>query len=354
MMQSNKNTFWRGKKVFLTGHTGFKGSWLSLMLAEYGATIRGFSLAPPTDPSLFKIAGISELIESFTGNVQDKDTLCECVQSFQPDIIFHLAAQPLVRESYRDPVETYSTNVIGTVNLLEAARLCQKLRVILNVTTDKCYLNDGSGHPFQESDRLGGVDPYSSSKACAELVTSAYLSSFFSESNSPVVATARAGNVIGGGDFATDRLIPDILRAFQNDLAVRIRMPFAVRPWQHVLEPLSGYLVLAEKAYNEGRRFQGGWNFGPTEQGFQTVGWIAEYLAKHWGRPALIELDTDNHPEEASVLKLDITKASQSLGWAPKWSIEQALNQIISWHHAWQSGGSIGEIMRRQIHSYGA
>lgn len=325
--------FWQGKRVYLTGHTGFKGSWLSLWLAEMGAIVKGYALPPPTEPSLFEQARVAEKIDSQIGDIRDFEVLKSSMSSFNPDILIHMAAQPLVRLSYKSPLETYDTNVMGTVKVLEAARSCQNLKAIVNVTTDKCYENREWVWGYREDEPMGGYDPYSSSKGCAELATAAYRRSFMHELGIGL-ASARAGNVIGGGDWAEDRLIPDILKSFAQNKPVIIRNPASTRPWQHVLEPLSGYLVLAQNLYQNPRDFAEGWNFGPRDEDAKRVDWILNYMVEHW-EGASWELDKNFHPHEAGYLKLDISKAKAKLNWLPTWHLEQALDRIIKWHRAW-------------------
>jgi len=325
--------FWQGKRVFLTGNTGFKGSWLSLWLSSLGVEVKGYALNPPTSPSLFNEAEVSSIIDSQIGDIRDQDTLYKSMTAFNPDILIHMAAQPLVRYSYGAPIETYEVNVIGTAKVLEVARSCQNLKAIVNITTDKCYENDARSEGYKENDPMGGYDPYSSSKGCAELVASAYSRSFLQEQDIGL-ASARAGNVIGGGDWADDRLIPDILRSFEKNEPVVIRNPKATRPWQHVLEPLSGYLVLAQKLYENQREYAEGWNFGPNEQDVKPVDWILDRMILKWPNSSW-ELDSSFSPHEAGFLKLDISKAKSKLGWQPVWELSQTLEKIISWHQAW-------------------
>jgi CDP-glucose 4,6-dehydratase len=325
--------FWRGKRVFLTGHTGFKGSWLSLWLFSLGAEVRGYALSPPTSPSLFNEAKIDSIIDSQIADIRDQDTLHESMVGFNPDILIHMAAQPLVRYSYDAPIETYEVNVIGTAKVLEVARSCPNLKAIVNITTDKCYENDGRAEGYKENDPMGGYDPYSSSKGCAELVTSSYRRSFLQDQGIGL-ASVRAGNVIGGGDWADDRLIPDILRSFEKNKPVVIRNPKATRPWQHVLEPLSGYLVLAQNLYKDQQKYAEGWNFGPNEKDVQPVDWILDKMISKWPNSSW-KLDNNSNPHEAGFLKLDISKAKSKLDWSPVWELSQALEKIISWHQAW-------------------
>jgi len=352
LVERVEEKFWKDKKVFLTGHTGFKGSWLSLWLQSLGAEVKGFALQPPTTPSLFYEANVGAKMESVIGDIRDLELLKKNVVSFNPDILIHLAAQPLVRLSYSDPVTTFSTNVIGTVNVLEAARLCKKLQAIVVVTSDKCYENKEWNWGYREVEPMGGHDPYSSSKGCAELVTSAYRQSFFNANQSASVATARAGNVIGGGDWATDRLIPDILNSFENSKPVIIRNPLSTRPWQHVLEPLSGYLILAQKLYKEGSKFSGAWNFGPKDEDCKTVSWMLEEMVSRWGSGASWELDKNNNPHEANFLKLDCSKAAAELKWYPKWNLEHTLDLIVRWHKDWKNGRNMKEACLNEIISY--
>lgn len=345
--------FWKGKRVFLTGHTGFKGSWLSLWLQSLGAEVKGFALAPPTRPALFVEARVADGMASEVGDIRDLSAVQASMQAFNPDILIHMAAQPLVRLSYREPVETYATNVMGTVHVLEAARHCANLRAIVNITTDKCYENREWVWGYRENEPMGGHDPYSNSKGCAELVTSAYRRSFFAQPNSPALASVRAGNVIGGGDWAEDRLIPDLLKAFEQARPVVIRNPHATRPWQHVLEPLSGYLVLAEKLWGSGNKaFAEGWNFGPHDDDAQPVGWIADQLVALWGEGASWQLDQGEHPHEANALKLDISKVKSRLGWAPQWHLRQGLALIVAWHQAWRAGSDARALCLQDITLY--
>ncbi len=327
-------SFWREKRVFLTGHTGFKGSWLSLWLQNLGVVLRGYALRPRTRHSLFEVANVSQNMESVFGDIRDLDQLKKSLLDFDPDILIHMAAQPLVRLSYRDPIETYSTNVMGTVNVLEAARTCPRLGAIISVTTDKCYENREWVWGYREEDPVGGHDPYSSSKGCAELVTSAYRRSFMQYQGIGLVS-ARAGNVIGGGDWSEDRLIPDVLYAFERERPAVIRNPKSTRPWQHVLEPLSGYLVLAQRLYDAPRDFVGGWNFGPGDDDVRSVNWVLERMVELWGDGASWELDAAHHPHEAHYLKLDISKARCKLSWKPTWCLDDALDRTVAWHRAW-------------------
>ena len=325
--------FWQGKRVFLTGHTGFKGSWLSLWLVSLGASVKGYALNPNTTPSLFNEAKVDRVIDSQIGDIRDQEALHESMTTFNPDVLIHMAAQPLVRYSYDAPIETYEVNVIGTAKVLEVARNCAKLKAIVNITTDKCYENDERPQGYKENDPMGGHDPYSSSKGCAELVTLAYRRSFLQDQGVSL-ASVRAGNVIGGGDWADDRLIPDILRSFEKNKPVVIRNPKATRPWQHVLEPLSGYLVLAQKMYNNHKEYAEGWNFGPREEDVKPVDWILDKMISKWPDSSW-ELDQNSNPHEADFLKLDISKAESKLGWKPVWELSYTLEKIIAWQKAW-------------------
>ena len=343
--------FWRGKRVLLTGHTGFKGSWLSLWLQSLGADLHGLALEPPTTPNLFTEAQVAAGMSSTVGDIRDYETVRACMADFKPEIVIHMAAQPLVRLSYSEPVATYATNVMGTVHVLEAARSVGGVRAIVNVTTDKCYENREWAWGYREDEPMGGFDPYSNSKGCSELVTSAYRRSFFQHSGI-ALGSARAGNVIGGGDWAADRLVPDILRAFELNQPVVIRNPSATRPWQHVIEPLSGYLVLAERLYNDGQAFAEGWNFGPQDDDAQPVKWIVEHLVNDWGRGASWQFDGGEHPHEANYLKLDISKAKARLPWRPRWNLATALEQITTWHQAWLAKENVQQLCLTQIQQY--
>jgi CDP-glucose 4,6-dehydratase len=348
--------FWRGKRVFLTGHTGFKGGWMSLWLQSLGADLTGFSLLPPTQPSLFEVAHVGNSMRSLIGDIRDLASLQRGMQEAQPEIIIHMAAQPLVRYSYQNPVDTYSTNVMGTVHMLEAVRNTPGVKAVVNITTDKCYENREWIWGYRENEPMGGYDPYSSGKGCAELISAAYRSSFFNSNtyaqHGVALATVRAGNVIGGGDWAQDRLIPDILAAFEQNKAVEIRNPNAVRPWQHVLEPLRGYLTLAERLFEHGPSFAEGWNFGPNDEDVKPVGWIVNQMAKMWGNNARWHLDTDNHPHEASHLKLDISKARSRLHWHPALRLPDALKMIVDWAQQRQGGADMRALTLAQIQDY--
>jgi CDP-glucose 4,6-dehydratase len=350
-MQSVNANFWHGKRVFLTGHTGFKGSWLSLWLQSMGAELHGLALNPPTTPALFNEANVGAGMQSTIGDIRDYATVLAAMQACRPEVVIHMAAQPLVRYSYQAPVETYATNVMGTVHVLEAARQVGTAKAIVNVTTDKCYENKEWLWGYREEEPMGGYDPYSNSKGCSELVTSAYRRSFCQQSGI-ALASARAGNVIGGGDWATDRLVPDILRAFENSQSVAVRNPKAIRPWQHVLEPLSGYLMLAERLYSEGQIFAEGWNFGPNDEDARPVQWIVEHMVQIWGNDTSWQLDGSEHPHEANYLKLDISKAKAKLGWQPRWDLAKALDQITDWHRHWLAKGCVYSKCLQQIDDY--
>ena len=340
--------FWHGKKVLVTGHTGFKGGWLSLWLSSLGARVHGYSLEPPTNPNFFKTAQVERELAGHTlGNIEDFAQLSQAMNKAAPDIVLHLAAQPLVRASYSEPVQTYATNVMGTVHLLEAVRQCSGVRAVVIVTTDKCYENREWVWGYREAEAMGGFDPYSSSKGCAELVTSAYRRSFLAQSG-VAVATARAGNVIGGGDWALDRLVPDFFRAADTARPLEIRFPNATRPWQHVLEPLSGYIVLAEHLFQDGQAHAEAWNFGPTEEDAKSVAWILQRLVDlmpgtAWRQPAV------EHVHEASFLKLDSSKACARLSWKPSWRLTEALQATVDWHTAWRAGEDMRSLSLNQI-----
>lgn len=353
---SREQAFWRGKRVLLTGHTGFKGSWLSLWLQQLGAQVTGFALAPASQPSLFEVAHVSQDMRSVIGDIRDAMAIKQAMRDASPEIVIHMAAQALVRYSYRHPVETYSTNVMGLVNLFEAVRSTPGVRVVLNVTSDKCYENQEWPWAYRENERLGGYDPYSNSKACAELVTAAYRHSFFNPrdyaEHGIALASARAGNVIGGGDWASDRLIPDIMRAIVGGEPVAIRNPASIRPWQHVLEPLSGYLLLAEKLFEQGPAFADAWNFGPHQTDARPVLWIVEQLAQAWGPDVQWRLETAPQPHEAHYLKLDCSKAQAALGWQPRWNLQQAIRHIVTWHQAYRDQADMRTQTRLQIQAY--
>ena len=348
-----KPEFWRGKRVFLTGHTGFKGSWLSLWLQSRGANVVGYALAPPSKPSLFDVAQVAQGMVSLHGDIRDLEQMQKTMAQHQPEIVIHMAAQSLVRYSYQNPVETYATNVMGTVNVLEAVRQTSSVKAVVVITSDKCYENREWIWGYRENEAMGGYDPYSNSKGCAELVTAAYRQSFFNKAGHKVaVASARAGNVIGGGDWAADRLIPDMVRAVTEGRPVQIRNPHAIRPWQHVLEPLSGYLKLAQKLYEEGADYAEGWNFGPGDDDAKPVQWIVERYTQLWGEGASWTLDQAEHPHEAHYLKLDCSKARMRLDWQPRWSLAQALENITLWHKAHLQEKNMREFSLQQIAAY--
>jgi len=348
--------FWLGKRVFITGHTGFKGGWLSLWLQQLGAEVTGYALQPPTVPSLFEVADVGQGMKSIIADIRNGAMLASSMRVAAPDIVIHMAAQSLVRRSYTDPVETYSTNVMGTVNLLEAVRNTSSVRAVINITSDKCYENKEWLWGYRENEPMGGFDPYSNSKGCAELVTSAYRSSYFNlekyGEHRIALASARAGNVIGGGDWSEDRLVPDVLRAFSTGKPVIVRSPHAIRPWQHVLEPLSGYLLLAQKLYEQGATYAEGWNFGPHDDDAKPVQWIVEQLAQQWGESASWQLDGGDHPHEAHYLKLDCSKAKMRLHWQPRWHLEHALEMIVAWQRAWLSKQDMRSFTLNQITQY--
>ncbi len=333
--------FWAGKRVFLTGHTGFKGGWMALWLQRMGALVTGFALAPPTSPALFDVARIADGMTSIIGDIRDREVLERALVEADPEIVIHMAAQPLVRASYDDPVGTYATNVMGTVHLLEAVRKAGSVRAVCVVTTDKCYENREWVWGYREDEAMGGYDPYSNSKGCAELVVSAYRRSFFGADGPVALASGRAGNVIGGGDWAVDRLVPDILRAVADGEPVLIRNPLAIRPWQHVLEPVGGYLVLCQALWADPQAAAEAWNFGPRDDDAQPVQWIVETMCALWGDGARWTHDESVQPHEARYLKLDISKARSGLGWTPRWTLAQALDGIVGWHRAWLSGSDM-------------
>lgn len=346
--------FWKGKKVFLTGHTGFKGSWLSLWLSSMGVEVTGYALTPKTTPNLFEVFDIASLIErSHFADIRNLENLQDAMSKAKPDVVIHMAAQPLVRYSYINPVETYAVNVMGTVNVLESARIINSVRATLVVSTDKCYHNQEWTWGYRENEPIGGYDPYSSSKGCAELVTSAYRNSYFSGLSSiNKVASARAGNVIGGGDWSSDRLIPDAFKAFEEGRRLKVRNPFATRPWQHVLEPLSGYLVLIQALYEKGKTFDSAWNFGPRDEDNRSVQEVIDLLILGWGDAVSWEKDGAGQPHEANLLKLDCSKARAQLGWAPKWTLETAMQKIVQWQKAYQAQENMKKVSIDQINEY--
>ncbi len=339
--------FWEAKRIFITGHTGFKGSWLCLWLHLLGAKVTGYALEPPTRPSLFKLCRIDRLVKSIIADVRDLKTLKREMLAAKPEIVIHMAAQPIVRESYKVPIDTFSTNVMGTVNVLEAARVCKSVKAVINVTTDKVYENRVTSNAYREGCPLGGYDPYSSSKACSELVALAYARSYGMK-----LATARAGNVIGGGDWATDRLVPDFVRAILKGKKIRVRNPKATRPWQHVLESLSGYLILAEKLYKHGAKYAEAWNFGSNDSDAKPVEWIVKKLCADWGKGAGYAVDRGKHPHEAHYLKLDSTKARKRLGWNPKWNLVKAIDKVVKWTKAYQNREDLRKVCFQQIKEY--
>lgn len=345
-------SFYKGKKVFLTGHTGFKGTWLSRILIFAGADVTGYSLEPPTSPSLFVATNTASQMKSIIGDIRDREKLVDAVKNAKPDIVLHLAAQPIVRTSYKDPVGTYETNVIGTVNVLEGVRHVSSVKSFVNITTDKVYKNKEWFWGYREDEELCGLDPYSNSKSCSELVTHSYKNSFFAEVDSSAISTARSGNVIGGGDYATDRIIPDCIRAAEAGKEIILRNPHSTRPYQHVLECLRGYLMLAQKQY-EDKSFAGNYNFGPDEESCVTTGELATLFCETWGNGAAWKnVSEADAPHEANFLKLDCSKSKSVLGWHPQWGIRQAVEKIVTWEKAVRSGVSAAEITDRQIKEY--
>jgi len=345
-------TFWKNRRVFITGHTGFKGSWLCLWLSMLGAKVTGYALKPPTNPSLFNLCEVDGLVKSIIADVRDFKALNKAMLAANPEIVIHMAALPIVRESYKVPVETFATNVMGTVNVLEAARASDSVKAVVNVTTDKVYeIRDGGrgvrGAGFKEDKPLGGYDPYSSSKACSELVAQAYWRSYGIN-----VATARAGNVIGGGDWADDRLVPDLVRAILKGKKARIRNPKAVRPWQHVLEPLSGYILLAQKIFQSGQKYAGAWNFGPNKKDAKPVEWVVKKLCQKWDKGASYVIDRREHPHEAGYLRLDNGKAKEKLSWQPRWDLNTALEKTVAWIKDYQNEKDLRKSCLRQIQEY--
>lgn len=353
-------SFWKDKRVFLTGHTGFKGSWLSLWLTYMGASVFGYALTPPTNPSLFEVLKLKDMLaKNIIADIRNANSLLESLQQAEPEIIIHMAAQPLVRDSYNFPVETYMTNVMGTINLLEATRKISSVRSVVIITTDKCYENKEWHWGYRENEALGGYDPYSSSKACAELATASWRNSFFNpngygKTHSVAIATARAGNVIGGGDWAKDRLVPDCIRSLSNNETIIIRNPNAIRPWQHVFEPISGYLLLAQKLYENGTNFSEAWNFGPEASDERRVEWIVKQICSEWSKNNYgykVEIDpTALH--EATHLKLDCSKAREHLGWLPRWNLQTALKNTVSWSKTYQSGHDMFSYSVNQIEDF--
>ncbi|HGA0511929.1 MULTISPECIES: CDP-glucose 4,6-dehydratase [Bacillus] len=345
------SSFWNKKKVFITGHTGFKGSWLTLFLTSLGAEVVGFSSHPPSIPNLFEQGNVAKECITIHGNITDYDSLFHALKQHNPDILFHLAAQPIVTNSYKNPIETFKTNVLGTVHVLEAAKHIDSIRGIINVTSDKCYENDGSGNQaFVESDRLGGFDPYSASKACAELVATSYQKSFF-RTNTQKLASVRAGNVIGGGDWAEDRLFPDVIRAYLQDGTLTIRNKNAIRPWQHVLDPLHGYILLAEKLWTDAA-YAEAWNFGPLNEPNRTVHDVIQSIIKLWNKPLTILSPPTNTPYESPILTLDSTKAVNKLGWTPKLSTDHSITWTVDWYKKYAFGENIESFTRQQIDAF--
>jgi CDP-glucose 4,6-dehydratase len=344
-------SFWNGKRVLVTGHTGFKGSWLSLWLKTRGADVCGFSLAPESSPNLFESLGLDGLIDSRIGDIRDLEFLEQTFRSFQPEIIFHLAAQSLVRRSYREPVDTYTTNVIGTVHVLEAARRTDSAKAIVAITTDKVYENEEHGFGYSEIDRLGGFDPYSNSKACAELAISAYRNSFFSGGKT-LIASARAGNVIGGGDWSEDRLLPDVFRSLIFGDELVIRNPNSIRPWQHTLEPLNGYMLLAEKLFEGKNEFATAWNFGPGDDASKPVEFVLKEIEKNWDGDVNWKISHGDHPHETNILKLDSSKARGELGWNPILTLPESLKMTIDWYRAFRDKKDLVKVTSKQIEAY--
>ena len=345
------DNFWKGKKVFITGHTGFKGGWLVHTLKILGAQIKGYALQPDIDPNFFQLTNIEHAIISEIGDIRDQEKLSASISEFQPEIIFHLAAQPLVRYSYENPKETYEVNVIGTLNLLEIIRKVSAIKAAVLITTDKCYENKEWDYAYREIDPMGGHDPYSSSKGCCELLISSYRNSFFKDTDTKI-ASARAGNVIGGGDWSVDRLIPDMLKAIENNEEPVLRNPLAIRPWQHVIEPITGYIKLAEKLYSQEKGFDQAWNFGPNDTDCKSVEWIANTLLSLNDCENSWKQDDNFNPHEAQLLKLDISKAKNRLGWNPKWDLKYSLKKIVEWHNVYLSKKNVSQVTRKQIIEY--
>lgn len=355
MFDQLKKTY-RNKRVLVTGHTGFKGSWISLLLSQLGADVHGYALDPPTNPNLYTEAKIDKLIKSYYGDVRNYKDLLKAINEIKPEIIFHMAAQPLVRDSYLNPVETYEVNVMGTIKLFEAIRQTPGIKAIINITTDKCYENKEWHWGYREDDRLGGYDPYSNSKGCSELATQSFRDSFFNpkeyDRHGVSIATARAGNVIGGGDWGKDRLIPDIIQALSCKQEVILRNPNSIRPWQHVIEPLTGYLQLGTRLISDGPVFGEAWNFGPDVNDCKTVEWITDYICKKWGASASYNASRGTHLHEATFLKLDCSKAKAELGWQPKWNIAETLDRTVEWHKNRISGKDVQSLCSEDIKAY--
>ena len=343
--------FWTGRRVFLTGHSGFKGGWLALWLSELGAEVWGYSLAPQGESTLYASLRLDGLTSGEFADVRDADHLLRSLQAFRPEVVLHLAAQPLVRESYRAPADTYATNVTGTLNLLEAVRQCDAVRAVLVVTSDKCYENREWSWPYREQDALGGHDPYSSSKACVEVLCASWRASFLAECGI-ALGTARAGNVIGGGDWSVDRLLPDILRAWDDGQSLTLRYPGAVRPWQHVLDPLHGYLLLAQALVERGQAVAQAWNFGPDSAGTASVAEVVERMAALWPEQARWSIEAHEQPHEAGLLTLDSSRARRTLGWQPRWDLPQTLQRTLDWHRAWREGQDMQCYSRVQIAAF--
>ena len=341
-----------GKRVFVTGHTGFKGTWLTFLLRELGATVMGFALPPEPGPSHFKMLDLQASINHVVGDIRDASSLQEAMQAFQPEYVFHLAAQALVKKSYNDPVSTFSVNVMGSTHLLDAVRQCDSIRSLVYITSDKCYENVEWLWGYRENDQLGGHDPYSASKAAAEIIFSAYARSFFSSRPELGAATTRAGNVIGGGDWAADRIIPDCIRAVEKDLPIMLRNPQSTRPWQHVLEPLSGYLLLAAQLRQHPKEYAGSWNFGPSTSEVRTVQEVASSIIKHLGRGCIEIIENQQHQHEARLLQLNCDKAHQILGWSPRWDVDKTLFATVQWYKTIMEGGDAETITRTQLQDY--
>jgi CDP-glucose 4,6-dehydratase len=350
-MADSMMKFWQGKNVLLTGHTGFKGSWLSLWLQSLGANCVGYSLEPPTQPNLFEITQIGATMKSIIGDIRNLELLQKTLQKYQPEIIIHMAAQPLVNFSYQEPLTTYSTNIIGTINLLEAARFTDSVKAIVNVTSDKCYQNQELDRGYHEEDNLGGYDPYSSSKACSELVTQAYSYSYL-KNRGVNIATARAGNVIGGGDWGKDRLVPDVVNACIKQQNISLRYPNALRPWQHVLEPLHGYLTLAKQLYESSPSYTQAWNFGPSEDQDKSVSWLTDAIIKYWGSEIKWIQNSIEPKHETNLLRLNSAKAKQSLGWKSQWNIETALTKTVEWYQSYFKEENMQNITLKQIDEF--
>lgn len=352
-MNRELKNFYKGKRVLVTGHTGFKGGWLSLWLLKLGADVAGYALKPSATPNLHEILGLQKRMKSVIADVRDKSRLRSLFKEFRPEIVIHMAAQALVRRSYEDPVTTFETNIMGTVNVLEACRKSSSVRSIINVTSDKCYENHGKNIAYRETDPMGGHDPYSSSKGCSELVTAAYLRSFFNDKDrKTALASVRAGNVIGGGDWSKDRIIPDCVRAVLNNESLALRYPQAVRPWQHVLDPLCGYLLLAKKLYKDELAFSGAWNFGPRKRNEKSVQWIVEKVNELWDGRLSVEVEKQRQPHESICLRLNSKKSESLLGWRPKMELAFALKETVEWYKSWQKNQDMWEYSLNQVENY--